>query len=281
MRSRGNPRSTGDKAQRAVAFLALGFLSGMALVSVILAGSVADDNLARSSGVGLTAFLLFTASASVGAALGFMFGLPRARFAERLSAGELDQAAAASVASPSPSPSPSSASTHYLANSNLIKVSDWLSTIIIGLGLVNLGGFLPAMGSVAVALREPLGGMSYSGVVGVSILVAGALIGFLLVYLWTALRVRELMEDSERQFELKGVPALTGLTVRQAREALGATSLELVQDLDAVDDATILTQSLQPGAIVPRGSQVVVTAALADPRADELTPVTPEPALAT
>jgi hypothetical protein len=253
MQSRGNLRSTGDKAQRAVAFMALGFLVGMGCVSLVLAASIPGESPARSSGVGLTAFLLFTAAAAVGASLGFMFGLPRARFAERLSTGQLDNAGTPG------SPPPSPASTHYLANSNLIKVSDWLSTIIIGLGLVNLGGFLPAMGAVAVLLKEPLGGMSYSGVVGVSVLITGALIGFLLVYLWTALRVRELMEDSERQFEMKGVPVLTGLTVRQAREALGATSLELVHDLDAVDDATVLTQSLLPGAIVPRGSQVAVT----------------------
>jgi len=265
MRSRGNPRSTGDKAQRGVAFMALGFLVGMGVVSLIFARSIPDEGLARSSGVGLTVFVLFTAAAAVGASLGFMFGLPRARFADRLSEGQLDNAGTTGAAPPAPAPAP--ASTHYLANSNLIKVSDWLSTIIIGLGLVNLGGFLPAIGSVSAVLKEPLGGMPYSGVVGVSVLVAGALIGFLLVYLWTALRVRELMEDSERQFELKGVPALRGLTMRQAREALGATSLELVYELDALDDATILTQSLQPGAIVPRGSQVVVTASSADPGA--------------
>lgn len=248
-----NPRSSGDKAQRAVAFLAMGFLIGMVVVSLILAWSTPGAGAAHGSGVALTAFLLFIAAAAVGAALGFMFGLPRARFADRL-----DSASATGAAPPSP------ASTHYLANSNLIKVSDWLSTIIIGLGLVNLGALIPAIASVAVALQEPLGGESYSGVVGVSVLIAGALIGFVLVYLWTALRFRELMEDSERQFELKGVPSLAGLTLPQAREALGATSLELVHDPDAVDDAVVLTQSLLPGAIAPRGSQVVVTVAPAN-----------------
>ena len=84
---------------------------------------------ARAAGVVL--FVLFGAAGAVGAAAGFLFGLPRSRVADMTTLRQ-------SVGNTSGAASNLPPSTSYLANSNLIKVSDWLTTIIIGLGLVNL-----------------------------------------------------------------------------------------------------------------------------------------------
>ena len=89
-------------------------------------------------GVGLTAFALFGAAAAIGAGLGFLFGLPRSRYAD------LDASGPSNTTNAKSSETPRSA--HYLTNSNLIKVSDWLTTIIIGVGLVNLAKIGPAVG---------------------------------------------------------------------------------------------------------------------------------------
>ena len=92
-----------------------------------------------------------------------------------------------------------SRSAHYLTNLNLTKVSDWLTTIIIGLGLVNLAKIGPAAGDLSDTLEEPLGGAAYSGVIGISIIVVALLASVMLCYLWTSIIVRELLEDSARE----------------------------------------------------------------------------------
>jgi hypothetical protein len=77
-------------------------------------------------------------------------------------------------------------------------VSDWLTTIVIGLGLVNLGGLLPALRTLAAALKDPLGGTAVAGAIGISVMVIG-IAGFVLVYVFTTIRIRQLLEDSEDQ----------------------------------------------------------------------------------
>src|SRR5689334_22545629 len=109
-------RRAGDKIQRGVMIMALTMLLAMVVVAVLL-GSAAS-----SWGAGVTVFLLFVAAAAIGASLGFLFGLPRARVADLSSPDGVTAAPPTGVA------------TFYLTNSNLIKVSDWLTTIVIGLG---------------------------------------------------------------------------------------------------------------------------------------------------
>jgi hypothetical protein len=89
--------------------------------------------------------------------------------------------------------------THYLANTNLLKVSDWLTTILIGLGLVQLGRLIPAIGDLADALEAPLGGTSTAGTFGVTVVIGSVITGAILAYLWTSVRVRQLFEESERE----------------------------------------------------------------------------------
>lgn len=225
-------RKAGDKIQRGVLTVALILLVAMVAVAVTLTVTT------REGGAGVTAFVLFAAAAAVGAAFGFLFGMPRARAAE----------SAASA----------NASTYYLTNSNLIKVSDWLTTIVIGLGLVNLGKVVPVLVTLAHALRGPLGNAEYSGAAGVSVLIVGVLAGFLLTYLWTSIRVRELLEESERQNQ-QHVPELRNQTVAEARQAAGASDLQLVVPPDTPEDAQVVAQTLPPGTPVPRGTGLTVT----------------------
>jgi hypothetical protein len=199
-------------------------------------------------GVGVTAFLLFAAAAAVGAVLGFLFGLPRARLTDQLSG----QDASASAASPGAT----GPASHYLANSNLIKVSDWLTTIVIGLGLVNLGSAVPALRTLAAALERPLGGAPYAGAIGVCTLLAGCIGGFMLAYLYTSIRVRQLLEDSDRQTE--AVPPLRGLRLDEAERAMSLTGLRLSAPPDAAQEQVIIEQEPPAGERLPLGSAVAV-----------------------
>ena len=226
----------GDKIQRGVSVFVVGLLVSMITISVLLALA------SRDGGAGVTAFLLFVAAAAVGAALGFLFGLPRARGAE----GGAEPSDGGRFA------------TFYLTNSNLIKVSDWLTTIVIGLGLVNLGKVVPSMRSLARALQDPLGGTAYAGAVGLSVLVIGLLAGFILNYLWTSIRVRELLEEAERQNQ-QTVPDLSNQTLGEAREAASRSNVTLLVPEGAPDGALVTRQAVPAGTSVPTGTAVAVS----------------------
>ena len=77
---------------------------------------------------------------------------------------------------------------------DVYKRQDWLTTIIIGLGLVNLAKVGPALGDLSNTLKKCLGGACYAGIVGVSVITITLVTSIILCYLWTSLRVRELME---------------------------------------------------------------------------------------
>jgi hypothetical protein len=242
----GPADDAGAEAQRGVVKVGTVMVLAMAGVSGLLTLSTAGKGAAVDVGVGVTAFLLFVAAASIGCALGFLFGLPRARLTDQLSVAPAGAGGGDAA----------SASSHYLANSNLIKVSDWLTTIVIGLGLVNLGSAVPALRTLAAALQAPLGGAAYAGAVGISILLGGCIGGFLLVYLYTCIRVRQLLEDSDRQTE--HVPYLAGLTVGAAEQVMSGSALRLAVDPDADLESVISTQQPPAGERVPVGSAVAV-----------------------
>jgi hypothetical protein len=234
-------RLAGDKIQRGVLLVAIVLLFAMVVVAVLL-GLFSHDG-----GAGVTSFVLFAAAAAAGAGLGFLFGLPRARVSDLTGDGPGDVP-----------PVPAKASTYYLTNSNLIKVSDWLTTIVIGLGLVNLGKLVPAVRSLSHALEAPLGSAPYSGAIGVAVLIVGLLAGFILDYLWTSIRVRELLEESERQSE-EFVPELRNRTLAEAREEVADKQLTLVVPPGTPEDSTVVEQTLPPGTAVPPGTGLTVT----------------------
>ena len=247
------PRKVGDKIQRGVLIVVIVLIVSMVVVAIMLAMATHDG------GAGVTSFVLFAAAAAIGAGLGFLFGLPRARIADLAGDGT------------APAPTPvTKASTYYLTNSNLIKVSDWLTTIAIGLGLVNLGKIGPAVRDLGHALHAPLGNAAYSGAVGVGVLIVGLLAGFILDYLWVSIRVRELLEESESQYQ-QHVPELRNRTVAEARETAGARNFRLVVPPGTPDDAQVVEQTLPPGVAVPSGTGLTVTM-LAQPGALPATP---------
>jgi hypothetical protein len=110
-----------------------------------------------------TAIVIAGAAAVVGGVVGFLFGLPLT--SKQRTAGPSD--------------------SHYENNTSLEQVADWLTKIIIGVGLVQLGRALPALTRLAKSLNDPLGGKPYGGAFGMGLTIFYALLGFLFLYLWT------------------------------------------------------------------------------------------------
>jgi len=246
--------------QNAARKVAVSLLGVAALVSLLLVWSTDKQGGGKDIGVGLTLFVLFAAAGAVGGILGFLFGLPRGRLSDEL-------ATPSTEATPAPGGGPTSlASAHYLASTNLNKVSHWLTTIVIGLGLVNLGNALPALRSLAAALEAPLGGAPYSGALGIATMIAAFIGGFLVLYLFTTIRVRQLLEETEQlrqraeEFDrqVDDVPLLQNLTLTEAQGVMSGKLLRLDVDEHADPRRRVTGQSPAPGAAVPAGTPVKV-----------------------
>lgn len=181
---KGFSRSPGKKIQHGVATWAA-ILGGTLAVTCAAYAVGLSEGWGSRLGVFATSIGVCLAAAAIGAVFGFIFGLPRGRFVDLSTGAEKD-----------PTGRPS---THFLMNSNLVKVSDWVTTIIVGLTLVQLGNVGPAINDLSEALESPLGGTENAGVFGVAIVLTSAITGALLMYLFTTVRVRELYEAAERE----------------------------------------------------------------------------------
>jgi len=239
-------RRPGARTQRGVVYATAGILVAMLLLTWLWAGSHPKPAAGETGRYvyGVTLFVVFAAAGAIGAALGFLFGLPRARVSEPLTQTGGDGGARV-------------IGRNYLANSNLIKVSDWLTTIVIGLTLVNLLKVAPAARRLSSALEKPLGGSDGAATVGLAVIVFGAVCGFILMYLYVSIRIRELLEDAEGS-EI-AVPEFVGLDVAAATRLATGLSITLTVPDGTPGTATITAQWPDPGSIIG-GDKNVYTA---------------------
>lgn len=130
---------------------------------------------------GLVATLAATGAFAVGALLGLLFGAPRYK--------EASPQAAASA--------PAAGVGH---NTSLERIADWLTTMIVGLGLVHLKEIKTEAAELGAALTQAITlEASPNGTPGIVIAIGFAIAGFLLVYLWSLRFLpNELLEAFQR-----------------------------------------------------------------------------------
>lgn len=157
--------------------LAVGF--GV-LVSLLIAAT-APKGPHWSTGLQLVAYLL--ASMSIAGVLGLIFAVPRVRTEQH------DVADAAH-----------GTSERFSANSNLEQISDWLTKILVGAGLVQIASAPKALAALGDYLGKGLP-IPNAPAACVGVVVYGIAGGFLFTYLWGRLRLRVLLEASEKQAE--------------------------------------------------------------------------------
>jgi hypothetical protein len=121
--------------------------------------------------------LIGGASFFLGGFLGFLFGIPK-------TIKQQPQTTTSSTGSPV-------FQQQFLENTNLEDISDWLTKIIIGVGLVELTQIPSLLNQYSVMISPALGGMPSSGAFGIALLVFYSIIGFLVIYLAT----RRYMDD--------------------------------------------------------------------------------------
>jgi hypothetical protein len=126
-----------------------------------------------------TAVLIASSAFLIGGLVGFLFGVPRTV-----------QGA-----------TPRTGATHYQGNTNLEQVSDWLTKIIVGVSLVEIGHVIPGLTRLAESMKAPLGGKPSSESFGLALTIANALLGFFLFYLWSRSFFVKELEELEKSEE--------------------------------------------------------------------------------
>jgi hypothetical protein len=252
-------RDIWEEVKRAAALRLLALIGVAALVlgfSTLLA-SQASGGVA-AGGVG---GMIFVSAASVGGVLGFLFAVPRVLAqADPLAGAEGEGSADGSAAGSTPgsagqqsgqggsAASPGRArrgstlkSRLLQSNTNLERISDWLTTMLVGVGLSQLGSingalvsFRTFLASEALVFPPPTGsGPATAGIlpaIGPMLLIFGLVMGFLFLYLYTRLVLTALFHQVERSLdagrdpERQAVGGTAGEAVASAAENLRQTS---------------------------------------------------------
>ncbi|HTA26879.1 MAG TPA: pYEATS domain-containing protein [Bacteroidia bacterium] len=141
----------------------------------------------------------------VGGFGGFLFGLPR-----YLS-------------------NPDSPSKDYSRNDNLIQISDWLTKIIVGLGLTNLYKIPSLIDQMGQNLKAVFGNGENGAVIGEVIVIYFFVSGFLMGYLWTNIQYIAILTEMD-----KVVKDLTA--EKQAKETVANTAIDTLEKTISSND---------------------------------------------
>jgi len=175
------------RAQRTihdVRFFFIFFLFGNVIWIVILAiGSGSFSAFLQTLG---GCGLLSGAGLIVGVLFGFIFGIPRSLASP--AAAVAQQAAMGGERDPS--------QLNVLANTNLEQISDWLTKVLVGVGLTQLTQF-PRRIVVAHNLLQNWLGISSGGVIGLAILAAFGCGGFVWAYFESRTSLMQVFSDDD------------------------------------------------------------------------------------
>jgi CheY-like chemotaxis protein len=127
------------------------------------------------------------ASLALGGLLGFIFGIPRFLQEGRPTTPEEDAADSPKNNRHAP----------YAGNTSLEQISDWLTKILIGVGLTQLANIPGALAGLGDGVAVGLGGFPGAAVFVPGLVVFTLLDGFFLGYLWTRLYLPSLFAESD------------------------------------------------------------------------------------
>jgi hypothetical protein len=158
-----------------------------------------------------------------GSFLGFLFSIPRTLTSERapVTQGEGDQ----------------ERRVEYEPNTNLEQISDWLTKILVGVGLVQLGELRDSVRDLVDFLAPGLGDDATARAFALTLLVYFAVSGFLTSYLFTRLWLQGAIARAERSL----VEVVDAVVRRQAdidANALALVTRQLESD-EPVDRAEL------------------------------------------
>lgn len=226
-----------------------------ALRGVMLVGLVSIPVYAAQAGAWKVFFLAMSvailvagSAAFVGGTLGFLFGIPRT----------LQREGGNSTSEPNP-PSVSAATADqrvgYRANTNLEQISDWLTKILVGVGLTQIRELRAGLVSLAAFAAQGLGAQPHSQVFALALISYYAVLGFLFGYLWTRLFLAGALRVADQE-------AIGALTAKFEKVDRKVDELKKQVELDAAA-LGLANRHLNPSPDLPEVTQDELNAAIA------------------
>lgn len=148
----------------------LSSMSALGFLCLIIAAGV-KHNLSEALTVVVSGLFLAGASTLSGGIVGFLFGVPRRQQSRREGTA-----------------SGGNSGYLYRPNTNLEQVSDWLTKMIIGIGLTQIPNIVDFFKQVGSYCGPAFGERPYGEIIATSVVIhyvlVGFLLGFLTAYLW-------------------------------------------------------------------------------------------------
>lgn len=251
----------GRPARRARQAISTGWLGagGSALLFGIIVIAIYSAWVPPGWTVFASALMLAGAALAAGGLLGFLFGIPRT-----LSG----QAGATETAVGVPANVPA-----YGANTNLEQISDWLTKILVGIGLAQFGAIRSGFTRLLATLVPALGGQPFSGAFAGAVLVYHSVLGFLMGWLLTRLLLAPALSESDRRVlalqtaaDLAEAEGDTELAAQWRQEALSV----LQQASPAAARYEELRRTAAPGPARTQQMEQIIAEARQDARKGDL-----------
>ncbi len=199
---------------------------------VILAFALATQAKLSVFGVGS---MVAASSMLAGAFFGFLFGVPRT-----LQKTE-------DTDTP-PTPAPDHKQSPYRPNTNLEQISDWLTKILVGAGLTQIGALRQWLRDIGVNLAPGFGNLESARAFAIVTVLAYLLNGFLIGYLWTRLYLAGALQEADVESlarEIKEIRQQSdldaralALVIRQLNPSAGSTPPTQQELNDAIKESS-------------------------------------------
>lgn len=233
-------KSIGDSdSNKALRALMVAMVVGAIGVALFALQSSEWSKIFSVSSVGIMvsgAFLL------IGGVLGFLFGIPRTLQQESSGTDESNKAGGAPT-------------VNYRANTNLEQISDWLTKMLVGVGLTQLTAMPEHLNKVTLYIAGGLGGYPSSPILAMSIVLYFSTVGFLFGYLWTRL----FLAGAFRQADLMSIGLLASRVEQTDRKLEG---LKKQSEID-VEALNLTYRQLNPSPDLPVVTQEALNSTVA------------------
>jgi hypothetical protein len=229
-------QNQGSLDQKSLLAICVAIIAGLLVTLVFGAQAKSFQSFAT-----VAAFGTVTASASllVGGLVGFLFGIPR-----RL---QLEQADSAKARARSDDEGDKNSRSLYGANTNLEQISDWLTKILVGVGLTQIGQIGTLFGNLGDTAAEAMPDFTATKPFFIATIIHFTVSGFLLGYLWTRLYLGRALTEAERTSSLKKKLDRYEQDARALRLAAQQLSVDVAGHPDPVDLSAAI-KSASPAA---------------------------------
>lgn len=233
-------KKTKSPSEKAILVISLCVLVGCATILVYALQTSTFAKFVSVFGIGL---FIAGASAILGGLMGFLFGIPKTLQQEKPDKSSTDES--------NKGKSKDNNSVSYQANTNLEQISDWLTKILVGVGLTQLTSLPGALRSFGDFVSPGLGSKPESPILAIGILFFFSICGFLLCYLWTRLYFgNELRKADLEMFGDRIEKVQNKVNELERQAAIDAKALLITQrQLNPGSDTTPISQSDLDAAI--------------------------------